>query len=66
MNMKVIIDCFRLSRVKVFTIGNRKKYHQLNDNSFKDYPVINICLRHALIEMKILPKYVVFFYGKYF
>ena len=59
MVIKDMVDCFRLSRVKVFTIGNRMKYHQPNDNSFKDYPVINIVLRHALIEMKILPKYVV-------
>ena len=52
---KDIIYCFWLSRANVFTIGNRKKYHQLNNNSFKVYPVINTGLRHAFIEMKILP-----------
>ena len=50
-----IIYCLRLNRVKVFTIGKRKKYYQLNDNSFNVYPVINIDLYHAYIEMKILP-----------
>ena len=42
-----------LSRVKLLTRGKRKKYHQLNDNGFKVYHVINIGLRHALTEMKI-------------